>query len=234
MAGKNNASFQTLFDAKPRAGGLKVGIGKGGRLVVQRSDDVPEEPDPLTETEIEALRAQAFEEGKAKGVAEAISAHDAALAAATAALADSIGQLLDHADAEIALMRREAVELAVITASKLAPALIAREPAAEIEALVESCLEGLKTESHIVVRVAESLRDPLEARLSDIAARRGFTGRVVVAVEDAFAPGDVKVEWQGGGAERSLQAVLRTIDSIIERHVGGGLRHGAEMENKNA
>jgi flagellar assembly protein FliH len=233
MASKNNADFQTLYDAK-RGGGLKVAIGKGGRLVVQRSEEVPEEPDPLTEAEIEALKVKAFEDGKTSGIAEAVSAHDAALAAACAALANSISQLLDHADAEIALMRREAVELAMITASKLAPALIAREPAAEIEALVEACLESLKTESHIVVRVAESMHDSVETRLNEIAAKRGFAGRVIVAVDDVLTPGDVKVEWQGGGAERSLQAVMRTIDSVIERHVGSGLRHGARTENDNA
>ena len=120
MPVKNNASFEMLFDGKLRAGGLKVAVGKGGRLVVQRTEEVEEEPDPLTEAEIEALKTKAFEEGKASGIAEAVSAHESALAAATAALAQAVGQLLDHADAELALMRREAVELAIVTASKLA------------------------------------------------------------------------------------------------------------------
>ncbi|MGB6619020.1 MAG: flagellar assembly protein FliH, partial [Xanthobacteraceae bacterium] len=51
----------------------------------------------------------------------------------------------------------EAVEVAVAVARKLSPALIAREPFAEISALASDCFRQLVTAPHIAVRVNDAL-----------------------------------------------------------------------------
>jgi flagellar assembly protein FliH len=66
-------------------------------------------------------------------------------------------------------LEAEAVEVAVAIAKKLAPALIAREPLAEIEALVIDVLSHVRSAPHIAVRVAEDLVEPAGRRLKEIA-----------------------------------------------------------------
>ncbi|MGC1778319.1 MAG: flagellar assembly protein FliH, partial [Xanthobacteraceae bacterium] len=51
----------------------------------------------------------------------------------------------------------EAVEVAVAVARKLAPALIAREPFAEISALASGCFRQLIAAPHVAVRVNDAL-----------------------------------------------------------------------------
>lgn len=222
MVLKNNNAFTPLFSDKggPRSG-LKVGIGKGGRLTVQRVEVTDEEPDPLTVEEIEALRADAFAEGHAKGTAEAIDAHQQAVAAALDNLSQAIGQMIAAMDEALTQAQRDAVHLAIAMATRLAPALMAREPRAEIEALVEQCLSSVKNEPQIVVHVAAELVDDLRAPLEAQAVRRGFTGRLVMAVDNDLSGSDVRVVWGGGGAERDSADVIRAIEDLVSRYVDG-------------
>ena len=65
-------------------------------------------------------------------------------------------------------------------ARKLAPALIAREPFAEISALASDCFRELIASPHIAVRVNDALYAAAREKLDDIARARGFEGRLVV------------------------------------------------------
>jgi flagellar assembly protein FliH len=233
MAGaKNNASFAGLFGGKDDAG-MKVMLGPDGRLSLQRSTDEEDLPPPTPE-EIEAWKRQAFLEGEAKGRAEAIAAHEARVAQALEDIGVAIQPMIAALDQSQTDNQRDAAQLAVTIASKLAPALMAREPAAEIHALVESCLGTIKTEPKVVItlapHMAQALREPLNAQ----AERRGFTGRLAVAEDEHLNESDVRVEWHGGGAERDMDQVLTAIDSLIARYIGtdaSASGHDAHMQN---
>ena len=77
----------------------------------------------------------------------------------------------------------------VAVASKLAPALIAREPLAEIAALATDCFRQLLATPHVVVRVNDALYDAAREQLDEIARRRGFEGRLVCSAEPDIARG---------------------------------------------
>jgi flagellar assembly protein FliH len=67
------------------------------------------------------------------------------------------------------------------------------------------------------MRVAPSLYDPLRERLDSVAAGAGYAGRIVLLAEEAIAPGDAKIEWAEGGAERNLSQQCADIDALLER-----------------
>ena len=224
MPPTNNASFTPLFAAGPDKSGLKVAVGKGGKLIVQKVAVAEEEPDPLSVEEIEALRQAAFDEGIAKGTQDAIDAHQAHVAALLEQIGAMLGPMIEGMDAAIDQQRRDAAYLAFAIASRLAPALIAQSPRGEIEALVDQCLGTLNTEPRLVITMnpglIEELRGPLDAQ----AERRGFTGRLVLAEDEAFTGADLRIEWAGGGAERDMASVLESIETLISQHVNRG--HG--------
>ena len=116
-------------------------------------------------------------------------------------------------------LETEAVEVAVAVAGKLAPALIAREPFAEISALATECFQHLVKTPHVVVRVGPAIYEIAKEKLEAIAQARGFEGRLVVMAEDGLAAGDCRIEWADGGVARDEAATLAVIDDAVARYV---------------
>lgn len=125
-----------------------------------------------------------------------------------------------------ARLESEAIEVAAAVARKLAPALIAREPFAEIGALLRECFRHLVGAPHVVVRINDALYAEAETTLAGIARERGFDGRLVVLAEPDIAPGDCRIEWADGGVIRDRSAADAAIAELIARYLAG--RHNAD------
>src|SRR5277367_1826685 len=113
----------------------------------------------------------------------------------------------------------EAVEVAVAVARKLAPALIAREPFAEISALASDCFRQLIAAPHIAVRVNDALYAAAKEKLDDIVRARSFEGRLVVLAEPDITVGDCRIEWADGGANRDSAAADAAISTAVTSYV---------------
>jgi flagellar assembly protein FliH len=98
--------------------------------------------------------------------------------------------------------------------------LIAREPLAEISALATECFRQLVSAPHVVVRVGPDIYDAVRHKLEEIAAARGFEGRLTVQSEAGLAPGDCRIEWTEGGVVRDRAATAAVIEDAVARYVG--------------
>jgi flagellar assembly protein FliH len=141
----------------------------------------------------------------------------------TAAAFERIGAAIAGLQASLTTIERrfeaDAVEVAVEVARKLASALIAREPLAEVTALADGCFRELLAAPHIVVRVHESLYAAAREKLQDIARSRGFEGRLVVMGENDLAVGDCRIEWADGGLVHDRTATEAAIAQAVDRYV---------------
>ena len=113
----------------------------------------------------------------------------------------------------------EAVEVAVAVARKLAPALLAREPFAEISALASECFRQLIASPHIAVRVNDALYAAAKEKLDDIVRAKNFDGRLVVLAEPDIAIGDCRIEWADGGINRDSAAADAAIGAAVAGYV---------------
>jgi len=118
-----------------------------------------------------------------------------------------------------ARLEAEAVEVAHAVAKKLAPALIAREPLAEIEALATGCFRQLLASPHVVVRVSDKLYDVARVKLDEISQQTGFEGRLVLLAESEIAEGDCRIEWADGGVTRDRATAEALIAETVHRFV---------------
>jgi flagellar assembly protein FliH len=169
-----------------------------------------------------AAESAAFKRGQAAGEAEANAKIERRLTVVITQTSERIGDLSKKFSGLEARLEAEAVEVAVAIARKLAPALIAREPLAEIEALVVDVLAHVRSAPHVVVRVAEDLIEPAGARLKEIAEQRGFANRLVLLPEPDLKPDEVRVEWADGGVERDRSAVEARIDEAVANYLARG------------
>jgi flagellar assembly protein FliH len=167
--------------------------------------------------------AQAEAAAHARGFAEA---QTKAEQRATVALERIAGLLhgLDRSLAAVeARLETEAVEVAVAVARKLVPALLAREPLAEISALASDCFRHLVASPHVVVRVNEALHASAHERLEEIIRRLSLESRLVVLGEPEIAPGDCRIEWADGGICRDNAALTAAIDGAVNRYINARL-----------
>lgn len=177
----------------------------------------------ITPEEYQAAIAEAEARGYRNGLAAAEAQARTEAERRTAAAFERIGAVLAGVAGQMstieARLEAEAVEVAVAVAKKLAPALIACEPMAEISALAMECFNALLSAPHVVVRVNQDLYAVARERLEEIARGRGFEGRLVVLGEAQIALGDCRIEWADGGVIRDQAAVDAAISEVVARYV---------------
>jgi flagellar assembly protein FliH len=174
-------------------------------------------------------RALGFAEGQAAGEHSAVARAEQATTAAATALAERAATLLGGLDEARATAERHAVELAATVARKLATALVAAQPAAELEALLTESLASLDGVPHLVIRCQPELAD----RLRDIATQRiaasGFAGRLIVLGDPEIAIGDGRIEWVDGGLARTMSEIASDIDGLVTSYLAA--RQPTETSN---
>jgi flagellar assembly protein FliH len=180
---------------------------------------------PLAAHEVKLKEAEAigYRHGFAAAQAEALADAEQRSAAAIERVASTLEDLGRGLSATEAKLETEAVDVAVAVAKKLAPALIEREPLAEIAALVIDCVRHLVAAPHLVVRVSDAQHASVGARIAEIARARSLASHLVVLAEPDIQTGDCRIEWADGGVTRDRAAIEAEIDEAVSRYVNARL-----------
>jgi flagellar assembly protein FliH len=167
----------------------------------------------LTNEEITAMCARATREGAESGQVRAAENINQTIAA----LVIAIRAALDQSHVAIEALREETTVLAFAAAKKIAPAALAALPAGDVEAALREAMHQAIAEPRITLRAAPEVIAALESRIAAIAHEEGYEGRVMIVADPAFRGADCRIEWRGGGSERSEAAIEAALDALIER-----------------
>jgi len=177
----------------------------------------------ITLVEHERRRAdaesQAYRQGFAAGQEQAQQDAAQRIAAALAVISDGLGRLDSALTAIETRHETEAVQVAVAVATKLAPALITREPFAEVSALATECFHHLVSTPHISVRVGPEIHEMATQKIEEVARGRGFEGRLAILCDETLGAGDCRIEWAEGGVIRDQAATAAAIDEMVSRYI---------------
>ena len=166
-----------------------------------------------SQDEIDQMCTRSRAEGLKAGQVRAAEA----AAAAIVHLTEAVRTVLSGAHSEIEAVREEAALIAFAAARKLAPVAIASFPSGEVEAALREAVHQAIGEPRIVLRASQNVVDALSESLAGIAHEEGFEGRIVTKVDPAIAGADCRIEWRGGGAERSLASLEDAVGALIAR-----------------
>lgn len=166
-----------------------------------------------SQEEIDAMCAKARLEGTRAGEARALEA----IAAGTSDVADAVRRALAQTHDEIERVREEAAWLALAIARKLAPAALEAVPLADVELALRSAIHQAIGEPRIVLRAAARVVEALEGKIAGIAHEEGYEGRILIGADPAINGADCRIEWRGGGTERSQAAIEQALRELIER-----------------
>lgn len=167
----------------------------------------------LTQEELDHMLSRAREQGMKMGQVRAAEA----IAAAVDQLCEIVQESVDTAQSQIEELRRESAALALICARKLASYAVTALPEVEVEAALSEAIHQAITEPRIVLRAAPAVIAAVKDKLEDLARDSGYEGRIVASTEPGMPAGDCRIEWRGGGAERSMNHLEEAIGEVISR-----------------
>jgi flagellar assembly protein FliH len=156
--------------------------------------------------EAEKLATAARSEGEARARAAGFASVDRILAH----LAPVSAQLAQLADT----LRREAAELALISARKIAGEALDKAGEQAAAEAVASVIGLLKANPVVTVSVAPESLAEMKARLEQI-QRQGRHAAITFIADPKAKPGDWRVEWAEGAAGFSREQVEAAIESLI-------------------
>jgi flagellar assembly protein FliH len=169
--------------------------------------------------QIAAAEARGHRAGLEAGQREAKADSDRRAALALEAIGTAIRTIATGFSGIEGRMESEAVNVAVSVARKLCSELVAREPLAEVTALVSDCFRHLVSTPHLVVRINDQLYDAARERIEAIAKQSGFQGRLVILAEPDIAGGDCRIEWADGGVVLERAAIETKINELVGRYI---------------
>jgi len=167
----------------------------------------------FTQEEIDHMFSRARAEGMKSGQVRATEA----VAAAITSLCGIVRESMGTAEQEIEVLREEAAQLALVAAKKLAPVAIANLPHGDVEEALREAIRQAIAEPRIVLRASQKVVDALKEKLAEVALEQGYEGRIVATAEPGISGADCRIEWRGGGAERSLASLEEAIGDVIAR-----------------
>ncbi len=200
---------------------------------VTGADGTAPMPRTYSDDDLDAIRVEGHAAGYAAGQHDALVKAEQETGAVLKTIADACASILSTLDAEQDRLTREAGELAVLMASKLAPTLLDQQPTAEVEALVDEVLTHMSSAPRVVVRVNPGWKERIEPKLQAIAAERGFDGKLIVVAKPDTPIADCHIEWAGGGLVRDTRAICSQIEQIVERRFGARISRFGDDDSQD-
>ncbi len=197
---------------------------------------IPEEAPPpvFSEEDVALARDEGFSAGKREGILEAAAAVERQIAETLARIEGALPGLFAAQRQAADALQHDGMTVIRALARKTLPRLAEDNALGEIEHLAGVVLDRLRTEPRVVFRVNDGLTAALDEKLAVLAGTKGYAGSVAVIGEAGIAPGDCRIEWSQGGAERQAAAILDEMDRIIQRNSGGTIGTDADAADAAA
>ena len=215
MAGYPKFLFETSFDPERERAAREA-----ERAAAAAAAEAEPPPPTFSEAELETARAEGLAAGRETGRQEALQSCEQRAGELLATLAQRLEGLVAERLAAQAEAEQSATAMALAIVRKLFPRLVESQTMPEIEAIITGCLERLRGEPRIVIRVNDDMLDLLSERITTLTERDGFEGKVVLLSDGSLADDSIRVEWADGGAERESAKTWSEIDKIIGRSFG--------------
>ena len=208
MSAQSKFTFDTVFEGKKNTPSDQARARQ--RLV-------------FTQGEIDQMVNEARVAGLTAGEVRAREA----LAAAVAQTANIVRESVARSLSEIESVRVEASQLALAAARHLAVAALSHAPAEDIETALRQAMHQALGEPKLVLRAAPPIVEALSERIEQIAREEHFEGSVQIVADPAQRLADCRMEWRGGGAERSQSAIEAALAEVIARHFSRSTQHSS-------
>lgn len=191
---------------------------------VAREANLPP-PEPLarpeyTQAQLDAAKEEGYIQGHGAALEEAATAREHYAADALNLIAQGLAGLNTQQAEANKVTENLAMRMIYALAQRLLPRHAQAHAVDSIETFVRSVLPLALGEPRLLVRSHPMIVEDLDASLKDVFARASFQGTFTVIADYEVQPGDCRLEWDGGGAERSEARIWAEMREVIAASVG--------------
>ena len=178
-------------------------------------DDLPPPPPVFTESELEAEKKKAFQEGHAQGVQETESSRAQALANAMQTLSRDIKTLFDAEHTREKRFEQEVVTLCKAMFEQAFPAFHQQHGFDELSAQLHDILKTQHAHRAIELRTSSDLAKGVEAFMEKLKSQNPDCDFVVLG-DDTLQDGQFLLKWEDGGASYDAHAIAQQIIAHLD------------------
>ncbi|MEM1400738.1 MAG: FliH/SctL family protein, partial [Pseudomonadota bacterium] len=177
-------------------------------------------PETYSEEDLASARQSGHDEGLQAGLAQAKEHQEARLAGALEALAEQLSAANTSQEDAVADAAGDALAISVTLVKQLFPSLRTKLADREIKHFVRQRLSDAGEARSLKIQVHEDLCDAVTDQITPLIEQSGFPGTVSVEADPELAPGDVRLDWRDGGAERLYETLWTGLDAALKRSIG--------------
>lgn len=223
--------FELSFDAEDMAERRRQKIEERERQEAEAAAAAAVDAAPtFSEEDLAAAKAQAYEEGRAAGLADASSQREAGLAGILDTIGAQIAGLHVHQDVANEKLAADLTELGRTVMAKLLPHYTAKHGIEEVTSILGEGFTRLVHEQRISITVGQEAHDMLEPRIEAMAAKSGYDGRLKLVADPDMGPADVFVNWGDGRLAHVTDEIWAEIDSMLETATSGMRDYADQLE----
>lgn len=175
----------------------------------------------FTPDELDIRLAEREASGYARGFDDGEKAKAAHIDARIADAIDRLAHSIDSLDASILAHRRSneaaAAHLAFAFARKLAGSLLKDHLTTPLEDAFRALMADLTSDDNIVIAVHPSLSAAFDNVLGRLLAGHRAGLKLTIVPDASLAPGDGRIDWDGGGLVRDAAALEDRLGELIAR-----------------
>jgi|GEM_PF-2526152 len=178
-------------------------------------------PQPMfTQSQVDAAREEGFVAGHTAALEEAETARSHYVADAINLISQGLVKLDEQQQAANKEIGEAAIRLLFAVARKTIPETAHQFAQDNVADFVKKILPIVLGEPKLLIRTHAMIVEDIQAKLAEVFTRAGFQGQFTVVADYEIQPGDCRVEWSGGGAERSEAAIWAEIERAMSEGVG--------------
>lgn len=193
-------------------------------VLLPEVEDAPPPPPSFSEAELQAAKKSAFEEGRASGIKEEAEKRDTEEHARQQHIEQAMTRLItatqSYESQFHAFKTAQTTELAALVrllVQKIAGDVLADAPAQTLNSMIEDCLNILQSQPKVIASVHPSIRETIAEKLEQMAENHHLEIAIIVKADEALRPGEARLQWPDGQAERNLNEIWQQIDIIINQ-----------------
>lgn len=181
----------------------------------------PEEPPPppppvFSEEEMERARKEAYQQGYKAAMAEADSSRERKIADLLQVISREFSTLFAAEDLRNAQFEAESVRLTLATFQRLFPALDKKLGLTEVQSVISDVLENQREQTEMKLEVMPDYVEPIHDYVQRILRQANISGVCNVIGNQAMGPGDCRLTWEQGGAQRDSQQLAENIENHMQ------------------
>ena len=177
----------------------------------------PAPPEVLySREELQAAEHLAEEKGYERGYYTAISEKEKAENLLLDSINNRLMTILSEVGAQTAEQEQSLLRFAVSLVRKLLPSLEEEVALKEVEAFISDNFKNFAKEGILSFRFHPDMVSKIAPKISRLAEKNDFSGRIAVHKDENLGLSDCKIEWNNGGVERNMEQTLSRVEDLLQ------------------